>query len=143
MKNFKLTSESKINFLGKKLFRIECTVDFKYAKKGDKGGWVEKEDNISGNAWVYGDAEVYGNAKVYGNAEVSGNAKSTKKVFTLNFIYSMTVTDNHIKYGCEQRTFEEWEKYLNSNEVIETDRNTEKFKIIEMALRLAIENNKL
>ena len=74
MKHFKLTSESKINFLGIKLFRIECTVDCKWAKIGDKGGWVEKEENLSGNAWVSGDAWVYGNARVSGDAEVSGNA---------------------------------------------------------------------
>ncbi len=42
MKHFKLTSESKVNLLGKTLFRIECTVGFKYANKGDKGGWIEK-----------------------------------------------------------------------------------------------------
>ena len=80
MKHFKLTSETKINFLGIRLFRIECTVDCKWAKVGEKGGWVEKEENISGDAWVsdnarvYGNAEVSDNARVYGNAEVSDNA---------------------------------------------------------------------
>lgn len=35
-KHFKLTSEYKINCFGIKLFRIECTVDCKWAKVGDK-----------------------------------------------------------------------------------------------------------
>ena len=73
-KHFKLTNETKVNAFGVTLFRIECTIDCKWTKVGDKGGWVEKEENIDGNAWVYGDAEVYGDAKVYGNAKVNGNA---------------------------------------------------------------------
>ena len=88
---FKLTTETKINAWGIKLFRIEATVDFKNGstqiKSGDKGGWVESEKTsngdarVSGNAWVYGDAEVYGdawvsgNARVYGDARVYGNAE--------------------------------------------------------------------
>ena len=47
---------------------------------GTTGGYVEKPENLSGNAWVYDDALVYddawvcGNALVYGDARVSGNA---------------------------------------------------------------------
>ena len=37
MKNFELTTESKVNFLGVKLFRIKCTVRFKCADVGDVG----------------------------------------------------------------------------------------------------------
>ncbi len=75
---FKLTKESKINAWGGKLFRIEAIVNFKNGnneiKKGTKGGWVEKESNLSGNAWVSGDARVCGNAWVSGDAMVCGNA---------------------------------------------------------------------
>ncbi|MBQ5923230.1 MAG: hypothetical protein IIW91_07835 [Alistipes sp.] len=74
-RHFKLTNETKINIFGVTLFRIECAIDCKWAKVGDKGGWVEKEDNLSGNAWVYGNAEVSGNARVSGNASVYGNAE--------------------------------------------------------------------
>lgn len=62
-KHFKLTNETKINAFGITLYRIECTLDIKWAKVGDKGGWVETEDNINGNAWVSDNAEVYGNAR--------------------------------------------------------------------------------
>ena len=148
MKHYKLTNETKVNFLGVTLFRIECILDFKHAKKGDKGGWIEKESNLSDNAWVYGNAEVYGSAwvsgsaRVYGSARVSGNAKSTKKVFNANFVYNITLTDNHISFGCIQKTIKEWIKWLESNEIIETKRNTDKFKLIEMSLNLAIEQHK-
>ncbi|MFN7611367.1 MAG: hypothetical protein ACK5QX_10605, partial [bacterium] len=67
---FKLTTECR-EFFGIKLFRIEALVDIPKwgVKAGDKGGWIEKEENlaqVSGNAWVYGDAQVSGDAQVYG-----------------------------------------------------------------------------
>ncbi len=42
---------------------------------GDLGGYIEKPENLHGNAWVYGDARVSGNARVYGDARVYGNAQ--------------------------------------------------------------------
>ena len=77
MKKFELTSETKINIFGKKLFRIKALISFADVEAGETGGWVEKEGNVnqSGDAWVSGNAEVSGNAKVYGNAKVSGNAE--------------------------------------------------------------------
>ena len=38
---------------------------FGNVKKGDLGGWIEKEDNLSqeGDCWVFGDAWVYGDAR--------------------------------------------------------------------------------
>ena len=75
MRKFELTTDTKMRF-GKKLFRIKALIDFGNVKAGEKGGYIEKEENLSqcGNAWVYGDAEVCGNAWVYGNAKVYGNA---------------------------------------------------------------------
>jgi len=77
MKKFELTSETKINIFGKKLFRIKALVSFGVVKTGETGGWVEKEENVnqSGDAWVFGNAEVFGNARVSGDAEVFGNAR--------------------------------------------------------------------
>ena len=65
------------------LLRIIALKDFSDVKKGDIGGLIESEDNLSqeGNCWVYYGAKVYGNAQVYedacvwGTAEVSGNAR--------------------------------------------------------------------
>ena len=80
-KKYKLTEES-IDFIGKTLYRIEALKDFGNIKKGDKGGFVECEANLSqkGNCWIYNNAKVYDNAKVrddakvFGDAEVFGNA---------------------------------------------------------------------
>lgn len=45
-------------------------------KKGQLGGWVEKEDNLSheGGCWIFEDAEVRDNARVEGNARVVDRA---------------------------------------------------------------------
>ena len=73
---YKLT-DVKINFMGKTLFQIEAVKCFGDIVKGQKGGFIEKESNLSQfcNAWVHGNAKVYGDAWVYGNAWVSGDAK--------------------------------------------------------------------
>lgn len=74
-KKFKLTDEFIIIY-NKKLYRIEALKDFSDVKRGDKGGFVESEENLSqnGNCWIYDDAKVYGYAKVFGNAQVYNNA---------------------------------------------------------------------
>ena len=83
-KRWEFTGETKIYF-GITLKRIRAAVEFKLKcgiviAKGELGGWIEKESNLSGDAWVYGDAvvcgdaRVCGNARVYGDAEVCGNA---------------------------------------------------------------------
>ena len=76
MKKFELTTES-IYLLGIKLFRIKALVTFGCVKKGELGGFVEKEENLdhTGSAWIFGNAKVYGNARVYRDARVSGNAE--------------------------------------------------------------------
>ena len=74
-KHFELTEETKINIFGVKLFRIKSKIKTKHVEEGVLGGWVEKLENLSGNAWVYGDAEVYGNARVSGDARVYGDAE--------------------------------------------------------------------
>ena len=81
-KKYKLTDET-IEVEGKALYRIEALKDFCEIKKGDKGGFIESEDNLSheGNAWVYDDACVYDNdfvtddALVYDNARVYNDAR--------------------------------------------------------------------
>ena len=77
MKKFELTDEFVTNVFGKKLFRIKALVAFGNVEKGELGGFIEKEDNLShgGNAWVSGNAQVFGDARVSGDALVSGDAR--------------------------------------------------------------------
>ena len=76
MKKFELTDEFVTNVFGHKLFRIKALVAFGDVEKGELGGFIEKEDNLShdDNAWVFDNARVFGDAQVFGNARVSGNA---------------------------------------------------------------------
>ena len=114
-KKYKLTEETiKVN--DSILYRIEALRDFSNVKKGDKGGFVEKESNLShyGDCWicdnamvydnalVYGkarvcqDAEIRGNARVFGNAKICGNARvcSNAKVYGNAMVF-----DNAEVYG--------------------------------------------
>ena len=74
--NYELTDET-IKYDGRTLYRIKALVDMPYhgVKAGDIGGFIEKVENLQGNAWVEDNAKVYGNAQVFGRAEVFDNAK--------------------------------------------------------------------
>lgn len=107
-KKFELTT--KISFNGRTLYRIRALKDFGVVKKGDLGGYVEKESNLSqtGDAWIYDDAKVmdnavvkndatlHHNAEIYDNAIVSGSA-SVNENATLRD--KATVSDKAILYG--------------------------------------------
>lgn len=75
MKKYRLTSET-ITIHGHTLYRIEALRDFGDVKKGDKGGFVESEENLShdGAASVCGHAIVYGAALVCDEARMCGGA---------------------------------------------------------------------
>ena len=87
-KKYKLTDET-IMYYGRELHRIEALSNFSDVEIGQKGGFVESENNLSqvGNCWIYNnakvfdravvseDASIYDNAIVCGYAEVYGNAE--------------------------------------------------------------------
>ena len=87
-KKYELTSISKV-VNGCTVYRIKALKDFGDVEKGNIGGYIQSEKNLSqeddcwifdnakvcGNARVYENAKVYGNAIVYGNAKVCGNAE--------------------------------------------------------------------
>ena len=109
MKKYELTDET-IEVYGTALHRIKALKDFGNVKKGELGGYVESEHNLSqeGNCWVCGNAEVYdnaevcGNAEVYDNALVYGNAKvySNAKVYGNALVYgNAKVCGNALVYS--------------------------------------------
>lgn len=128
-KKYKLREDLKIEVLGITLFRIECIEEFNGVEKGELGGYIEKEGNLThkGNAWVSGDAMVYGNARV-SPINITNSCK-----------WDITITDNHIKVGCEMKTFQEWLDWLDSDEEFETPRDSDEFKKIETAIRCSVE----
>lgn len=92
MKKYKLAEETRT--IGKHvLHRIKALKSFDNVKKGELGGFVEKEDNLShkGNCWVFNNAQVFENAQVYGNARLLENAQ----------VYgNADVSDEVQVYGC-------------------------------------------
>ena len=81
-RKYEMLKNDKIMVGNVSLYRIIAIRNFGDVKKGDIGGYIEKEENLSheglcwvyDNAWVYGDALVSGDARVYGSARVYGNA---------------------------------------------------------------------
>ena len=86
------------------MWRIVACKDTPFAKKGELGGLVQSENNLSqdGDCWidkdacVCEDAVVSGNAYVGGNAYVAGNAEISGRAKVLD---EATVCDNAKVYG--------------------------------------------
>ncbi len=82
MKKYGFTDET-VERDGVVLHRIVALRGFGDVEKGDLGGFVESEANlshddscwVSGDARVYDDARVFGDAWVYDDARVFGNAR--------------------------------------------------------------------
>ncbi len=96
-KHFKLRLDLKKVLFGTTLFQIEATIKGYWGDVGTLGGFIEKETNVSGNAWVYGNARVSGDAQVYGNAQVS---KFGDCVVINNQKNTITLIPNLITIGC-------------------------------------------
>lgn len=81
-KKYILTNDTRV-VRGKTLYRIRAIKDFDNVRKGNLGGFIEKEENLSheGKCWIYGDAcilddaMVFDNAKVYDDACIYDNAR--------------------------------------------------------------------
>lgn len=99
VKKYELVSETTTAPNGATLRRIRALRDIEVfgVKKGDFGGFVESESNLShdDNAWVGGNAKVYGPARVICDALVDG----TSKVCGISFIRDNAVVTG--KAYCE------------------------------------------
>ena len=108
-KHFELTAESKVDSFGRTLFRVKLTIDCKWGKAGDLGGWVQKKENIQDSAWVSGKAWVYGDAWIY---EDSWNTSPLQIQGSRHFITECK--KGLLQIGCKCYTFEEWERYFEA-----------------------------
>mgnify|MGYP007040737176 CR=1 FL=1 len=110
-KKFELTDKFVFNTFGIKLFQIKCTKSFKYAKEGDLGGYVEKDENLDqeSDAWVYGDAQVSGDADI----ENDNNHCGFDCFGSCNrHTHAYLTKDNKVEItcGCFRGSIEEFEK---------------------------------
>ena len=71
--------------------------------------FIEKEENLDGDAWVSGNAQVSDDAWVYGD-------KITNKddiCYISNRYYNITITPLHITIGCQYHAQEAWWNFTN------------------------------
>ncbi|HHV3535814.1 hypothetical protein ACMG7P_08600 [Streptococcus agalactiae] len=128
MKKYELLKDDTIEVAGKTLFRIKALISFKDIRKGEIGGYVEAERNLSqsDNAWVTGNAWVCDDACVTGNARVSDNAwvetSNDYIVFKNNWSsfrwFTYTKSNKMWRVGCFYGTGDELikEAYADSEE---------------------------
>ena len=129
---YKLT-DIKIEVFGRTLFRIEALESFENVKKGELGGYVENQDNLSqdGDAWVCGNARVYGDAEVYGDADylLIGPIGSRKDFTTF---FKTKDNDIYVRCGCFRGNIEEF-----TNKVEQTHKDNYFAKEYKLAIELA------
>lgn len=92
-----------MEYVGHKLYRIKAVKNFSNVHKGDLGGWIEDEDNLSqeGECWIYHNAKVFDNARLFGNARVGNEAEvyGNAQVFGNAIVFEHAkVRDNAIVY---------------------------------------------
>ena len=104
-KKYELLKDDAVRYFGRTLYRIKATTDFGDVKKGELGGYIEKEKNLShlGDAWVSGNARVSGDATVseLGDVIVFKNHWSSGRHFTY------TKSNKMWKVGCFYGTGQE------------------------------------
>ena len=107
MDKYKLTNET-IIINGHILHRIQALKDFNFVVKGDLGGFVESEKNLSheGKCWIYDDAKVYGNASITKDAQIYDRAE----------IFDEAVITSLVDVGGSAKIF--GSAYLTNNVVV-------------------------
>ena len=73
------------------VYRIRALRDFGDVRRGDLGGYVESEDNLShsGESWVYDAAQIYGE-----NGVVRGNGKARGCAWVMGVVEDSAVVDD-------------------------------------------------
>ena len=109
-KKYRFTEET-MEIGGHVLNRIIALRDFREVKKGDLGGFIEKESNLAHdlNCWIYNDAKVYSNAMVYGNAKVEKKSDYIvfKNWWSSGRYFTWTRSNDMWSVGCFYGTGEE------------------------------------
>lgn len=120
MKKFELTGEFVTNISGIKLSRIRALIAFGSIEVGEKGGFVEKEENLSqdGDARVSGDAEVssdadYATVKGFGryNRNTTFSAARMEKS-ALRAAVSLAIWRSSALLSRKRTVMESWQKSI-------------------------------
>lgn len=76
-KKYELVPETVTKLYSKPMYRIRALKDFSDVKKGQYGGYVESEENLSqtGNCWIYDDSIVGSGSRVIDNAVIKDSSR--------------------------------------------------------------------
>jgi len=78
MKKFELTTNTKIKY-GRTFIQIKASISFETifgkVKKGDLGGWVEKEQSLGDDCWIWPNAEAFSDAVIRGGVIWGGEIR--------------------------------------------------------------------
>lgn len=72
MKKYEIIKTDYIEYKNRKLFRIKAIRNFSYIRKGELGGYVQNENNLShaGECWAFDNSKILDNAIVKDNAQI-------------------------------------------------------------------------
>ena len=113
-KKYELEQDIYINFHGRKLHRIRALRDFPTVngygvRKGELGGYVQSEKNLSHNdyCWIFDSAKVFDDADVSGCALICGDAMVFEKatVYDMATVYDNARIFNNAKISCQSRVY--------------------------------------
>ena len=118
-KKYELLIDNYKEFYGRKLYRIRALKDFGNIKKGDVGGYIEKEENLSqkNTCWVYEGAKVFGKAEVCDEAKVLNETEVWDKAK----VYGKAMVYDSAKVFGEARVFGKAEVYGKAKVFDETE----------------------
>lgn len=110
-KKYELLKDDYIKVGERTVYRIRALKDFGNVKKGDLGGYIAKEENLSHdrNAWVFDNAVVVGEgAAVYDDAEIHDNVRvyDRAKVYHDARVYDNAFVDGKSEISGHSRVFE-------------------------------------
>ena len=115
-KKYELLIDNSINYDGRILYKIKALKDFEDIKKGDIGGYIESEKNLSqeDGSWVCGNSNVYGDAIIRDSIIKDSIIKDSHICEAIIFdsdIEHSTIQNSHIVYSnvykssiCESHT---------------------------------------
>lgn len=133
MKKYEFTGETKV-MAGVTLKRIRALISFGFVAKGEIGGFIEDEKNLShgGNAWVTDNARVTGNAWVTDITDymLIGSIGSRNDFTTF---YKDIDGGISVKCGCFSGTIEEFREKVEETH----GTNTKHAKVYQAAANLA------
>lgn len=98
-RKYKILKEESRVIDGRTVYRIKALRSFDDVQKGDLGGFVQSEDNLShtGESWIYDDAaaldesyvnynaRMYGNSRLYDQSRITGDAIVEDNAVLRNF----------------------------------------------------------